>query len=48
MQFGELGIQNSSKFNQALLGKWLWPFTIEREAFWRLVVEAKYECMNGG
>jgi hypothetical protein len=30
------------------LGKWLWRFAKESEAFWRLVVEAKYGCLNGG
>jgi hypothetical protein len=48
LQFGGLGIRNLCKFNQALLGKWLWRFATEKEAFWRLVVEAKYGCLNGG
>jgi hypothetical protein len=43
-----LGLQNLSKFNQALLGKWLRCFATEREAYWCLLVEAKYGCMNGG
>jgi len=48
MQFRGLGIQNLSKFNQILLGKWLWSFATKREAFWCLVVEAKNGCLNGG
>jgi hypothetical protein len=37
-----------SKFNQALLGKWLWWPASERDAIWHLEVEAKYSCLNGG
>jgi hypothetical protein len=48
LQFVGLEIWNLSKFNQVLLGEWLWLFARKREAFWRLVVEAKYDCMNGG
>jgi hypothetical protein len=48
MQYGVLGIRNLSKFNQALLGKWLWWFAMERDALVRLVVEGKYGCLNGG
>jgi hypothetical protein len=48
LQFGGLGVRNLCKFNQALLGKWLWRFATEKEAFWRLVVEAKYGSLNGG
>jgi hypothetical protein len=48
MQGGGLGIQNLLTFNLALLGRWLWRYAMEREAYWRLVVEVKHECMNGG
>jgi hypothetical protein len=48
MQDGGLGIQNLHLFNQALLGKWLWCYATEREAYWRIVVEVKYGSMNGG
>jgi hypothetical protein len=48
MQLGGLRIRNLYKFNQALVGKWLWRFATERDAFWCLVVEAKYGCLNGG
>jgi hypothetical protein len=35
-------------FNRTLLGKWLWRYGHEREAWWRVVVEAKYGSMWGG
>lgn len=35
-----LGIHNLRMFNHALLGKWLWRFGIERDAWWRTVVES--------
>jgi hypothetical protein len=48
MQVGDLGIRNLRDFNIALLGKWLWRYATEREAYWRLVVKIKYGFMNGG
>ena len=45
---GGLAIKNLRKFNEALLGKWLWRFGTEREALWRKVVMAKYGSMDGG
>jgi hypothetical protein len=35
-------------FNRALMGKWLWRFAVERDAFWRKVVAIKYGSMRGG
>jgi len=35
-------------FNRTLLGKWLWRFSIERDAWWRIVMESKYGCLRGG
>jgi hypothetical protein len=31
-----------------LLGKWLWGFANEGEAWWRKLVEVKYDIMRGG
>ena len=43
-----LGIRNLRLFNEALLGKWLWRFGLERDALWRQVIEAKNGCVWGG
>uniref|UniRef100_A0A2N9IJT9 Protein-lysine N-methyltransferase FSB_LOCUS52282 n=1 Tax=Fagus sylvatica TaxID=28930 RepID=A0A2N9IJT9_FAGSY len=48
IQSGGLGVKNLRRFNQALLGKWLWRYGMERDAYWRKVVEAKYGNMWGG
>jgi exonuclease III len=48
IQNGGLGIRNIHRFNQALLGKWLWRFAMESEALWRKVVEIKYGSLAGG
>ena len=45
---GGLAIKNLRRFNEALLGKWLWRFGVERDAFWRKVILAKYGSLNGG
>jgi hypothetical protein len=45
---GGLGLRKLVDFNRALLGKWLWRYGREREAWWRVVVEAKYGSMWGG
>jgi hypothetical protein len=45
---GGLGIQNVRRFNQALLGKWLWCFAHEEGAWWRSVLVAKYGSVWGG
>jgi hypothetical protein len=44
---GGLGIRNV-RFNQALLGKWLWRFAHEEGAWWRRVLVAKYGEVWGG
>jgi hypothetical protein len=45
---GGLGIRNMRRFNQALLGKWLWRFAHEEGAWWRSVLVAKYGSVWGG
>jgi hypothetical protein len=45
---GGLGLRKLVDFNCALLGTWLWHYGHEREAWWRVVVEAKYGSMWGG
>jgi hypothetical protein len=36
------------KFNQALLGKWLWRYAYEDGAWWRSVLVAKYGYSRDG
>jgi hypothetical protein len=45
---GGLGIRNLRRFNQALLGKWLWRFAHEEGTWWRSVLVAKYGSGWGG
>jgi hypothetical protein len=45
---GGLAIRNLRRFNQALLGKWLWRYGTEPEALWRRVVDVKYGSLWGG
>jgi hypothetical protein len=45
---GGLGIRNPRLFNQALLGKWLWRFGTNQDAFWRKIIISKYGSLHGG
>ena len=42
-----LGVRNLSKINQALLCKWNWRFSIDREPIWRIVSNFKFGEMVG-
>ena len=46
--YGGLGIRKLVLFNQALLGKWLWRYAMEKEALWHTIVELKYGDSWGG
>ena len=43
-----LGIRKVRLFNEALLGKWLWRFGIEKAVLWKQVIEVKYGSVWGG
>jgi hypothetical protein len=45
---GSLGFRNLKTFNRALLGKGLWRYGFERDAWWRVVVDSKYGSLRGG
>jgi len=45
---GGLGFGNLKTLNRALLGKWLWRYGTERDAWWRVVVDSKYGSLRGG
>uniref|UniRef100_A0A2N9IF07 Reverse transcriptase zinc-binding domain-containing protein n=1 Tax=Fagus sylvatica TaxID=28930 RepID=A0A2N9IF07_FAGSY len=48
LKFGGLGFRNIRIFNQALLGKWLWRYGTETDAFWRSIIFSKYGDSQGG
>ena len=41
-------MKSLASLNKALLGKWSWCFTNEKEAFWNQVIQGKYERDRGG
>jgi hypothetical protein len=48
MQYGRLGVRNLIKFNQTLLGKWLWRYATESDELWCLVMEARNDSLSNG
>ena len=48
LQSGGLAIRDLRRFNQSLLGKWLWRYGSEMKALWRSVIEVKYGSLWGG
>ena len=42
------GIIRLRLFNEALLGKWLWHYGLERDALWGRVIEVKYGSVLWG
>ena len=48
LKMGGLGVRNLRLFNQALLGKWLWRYGNEENAFWRYLIFIKYGSSFGG
>ena len=45
---GGLAIHNLRVFNEALLGKWLWRYGLERDTLWRRMINGKYESLGIG
>lgn len=46
--FGDLGIGQLKDRNTALLSKWLWRFSTERESLWHSIIQSKYGCHSNG
>lgn len=44
MKSGGLGVKNLKLTNLALLSKWVWRYTKEKNALWRRIVQEKFKC----
>ena len=47
LKSGGLGFRNLRLFNRVLLGKWLWRYENEVDAFWRKLIFSKYGNSHG-
>ena len=45
---GGLGLRNLNFLNRALLGKWVWRFTVEESSTWKVCISTKYGTEAGG
>lgn len=47
-EMGGLGIGNICSKNKALLGKWWWMGSVERNSLWKRIVKSKYRLQENG
>ena len=43
---GGLGIKDIPKFNEALLGKWIWALATDQQQLWVRIINSKYGGWN--
>lgn len=47
-EMGGLGIGRINEKNLALLGKWLWKFTVENDTLWQSIIIGYYGIHDNG